>query len=126
MAGAARVLIQMAIGVVLVLYVFYFARDFLLLRDVDNHISYRDLLGIIGYGLVVSAGIDLAYMLFTPKLDEAVEPLLVALSAGVILLLSEGPRPNSEAVWAAPVAALLMVASIVALFWVKKNFLEED
>jgi hypothetical protein len=125
-AGAVRVSIQMVIGAVLVLYVFYFAFNFVFLRDIDNHLIYKNLLGIIGYGLVLSAAIDLAYMLFTPNLDEAVEPLIVALSAGAILLLSEGTRPGPEAVWAAPAAIFLMVASIATLFWVKKNFLGDD
>jgi hypothetical protein len=122
-AGSARVLIQMAIGILLVAYVLHLAWDFVLFRDIDNHMKYGNLLGIIGYGLVVSAGVDLAYMLFTPKLDEAVEPLIVALSAGAIILLS---KEGVEPVWGTPVAVLLMVASIVALFWVKKNFLGED
>ncbi len=131
LAQATKVIIQMAIGIIIVIYVGSSAMDFLLLRSLNRQADYfqselGQLLGIIGYGLVISAAIDLAYMLFTKELDEAVDPLIVALSAGAILLLSEGERPDSQAVWAAPAAIILMVASIATLFWVKKNFLGED
>jgi hypothetical protein len=59
-------------------------------------------------------------MLFTPDLDEAVEPLIVALSAGSIIVLS-GDSIISN--WRASLALAVMVASIAGLFWVQHTYL---
>ena len=117
----------MAVGVVIAIYVINSAWDFLTLRSLHEGLQYfelehRTVLGAIGYGLVISAGLDLAYMLFTSELDEAIEPLIVALSAGAILLLSNDDLART---WLMPLALVVIVASIAALFWVKKAFLEE-
>ena len=59
-------------------------------------------------------------MLFTPDLDEAVEPLIVALSAGAIIVLS-GDSITSN--WSASLAIVVMVASIAGLFFVKHTYI---
>lgn len=46
-------------------------------------------LKIIGSALAVAAAVELAYTLFTPGPDEALDPLMLGLSAGLLLLISE-------------------------------------
>jgi hypothetical protein len=123
-AAGVRVVLQMLIGVSLVVLIVASAilatynviyapkqadTDWLaklntiLSADIKSSKDYfdvarSDLLSVIGYGLVMSAGIDLAYMLFTPDLDEAVNPLIVALSAGSLssCLRTKLPRTGSR------------------------------
>ena len=139
-ASRIRVLLQMLVGLVIVALIlrsagsvsFKIAANIDLLNSLDAdqvskdkglelfEFAHRKLLSVIGYGLVVSAGIDLAYMLFTPDLDEAVEPLIVALSAGSIIVLSGDSIMNN---WSASLALVVMVASIAGLFWVKHTYI---
>jgi hypothetical protein len=147
-AAGVRVVLQMLIGVSLVVLIVasailaiynviyapkqadtdWLARlNTILSADIKSPKDYfdvarRDLLSVIGYGLVMSAGIDLAYMLFTPDLDEAVNPLIVALSAGSIIILSQDKITEN---WFAPLALIVMVVSIAVLFWVRKIFIEK-
>jgi hypothetical protein len=139
-ASRSRVLLQMLVGLVIVVLILCSAGSVLLkiaanldlLNSLDAdqvqkdkglelfEFAHKKLLSLIGYGLVVSAGIDLAYMLFTPDLDEAVEPLIVALSAGSIIVLSGDTIMNN---WSASLALVVMVASIAGLFWVKHTYI---
>jgi hypothetical protein len=56
----------------------------------------QNTLSIIGDGLALSAGIDLAYMLFTPGPDEVITPLLTAISATVVLIISNDDKLNLQ------------------------------
>lgn len=47
------------------------------------------LLKIVGSSLLVSSAIELAYMLFTPGPDEAVDPLILSITASALIALSE-------------------------------------
>ncbi|OAG73495.1 hypothetical protein A0J51_00963 [Gluconobacter japonicus] len=66
----------------------------------DFHLMHANLvwflsqntLSIIGDGLALSAGVDLAYMLFTPGPDEVIAPLLTALSATIVLIISNDEK----------------------------------
>lgn len=129
-AGALRVIIQMVIGFLIAAYVVLSAYNFIpktvtwnAYRALNYEEETRSLLGAIGYGLVLSAGIDLSYMLFTEDLDEAVNPLIVALSAASIILLSGADFKNS---WQTSLALAIMVSAISALFWVRKTFLKKN
>src|SRR2546425_1014170 len=53
------------------------------------HIINLQVLEIVAGALYLSTAIDLAYMLFTPALDEAVEPLISGLAATILLTLSK-------------------------------------
>jgi 4-hydroxybenzoate polyprenyltransferase len=46
-------------------------------------------LGMVGKGLAYSAGIELAYMLFTPGPDEAIEPVIVGIAAAILVTVSK-------------------------------------
>ena len=76
-------------------------------------------LEIVAKGLAYSAGVDLAYMLFTPGPDEAFEPVVLALASGVILLASE------EAIrWEQSVGALVLSIAIGVVWAVKKKLFD--
>lgn len=49
----------------------------------------RDFLLIIGGSLLVSSAIELGYMLFTPGPDEAIDPLILSITASALITLSE-------------------------------------
>ena len=123
-----KILLQMGIGVTIVL---------LLAIKALSHSAYlHDLfesnlpvparlawehktLEIVGKGLAYSAGIDLAYMLFTPGPDEAFEPVVLALASGVILLASE------EAIrWEQSIGALVLSLAIGVVWAVKKRLFD--
>lgn len=48
---------------------------------------------VIAYALAIAAAIELAYTLFTPGPDEALDPLMLGLSAGILLLLTKPGIP---------------------------------
>ena len=55
--------------------------------------STKLILGGTGVGLAAAAALELAYTLFTPGPDEALDPLMLGLSATILLKLAaiEGP-----------------------------------
>ena len=76
---------------------------------------------IVGYGLALSAGIELAYMLFTPGPDEAVEPLIHASASAALLVLSSDLDS-----WQAILTLVVLIASIGGLFWIRREFRPEE
>jgi len=76
-------------------------------------------LHIVGFALAVSAGIELAYMLFTPGPDEAIEPLILGLAAAVLMLASEKDIARFEVA----TSVLVFTACIGFLFWVRKTYI---
>jgi hypothetical protein len=78
-------------------------------------------LTIVGYALQFSAGTELAYMLFTPGPDEAIEPLIFGLAATALIEISDG---NNET-YKSALLLLVLVASVGFLFWVRERFILE-
>jgi hypothetical protein len=77
-------------------------------------------LDIVGQGLAASAAVQLAYMLLTPSLDEAVEPVILGIAATILLLVSKmDVLKIREAL-----CVLLLVLTIAILFVLKKYFLD--
>jgi hypothetical protein len=76
-------------------------------------------LEIVANGLAYSAGVDLAYMLFTPGPDEAFEPVILALASGVILLASD-----EKLQWEQYVGALALSLAIGVVLTVKRQFFD--
>lgn len=73
----------------------------------------QNTLAIIGDGLALSAGVDLAYMLFTPGPDEVIMPLLTGLSATIVLMISDDKKldlHNIEGIF------LLIIGMCILLF----------
>lgn len=113
-----KVLTQMFIGVLLVFSVFIkvvfgtFCFDF-----VDPFFEDNNVLKIIGYWLAVSAAVELAYMLFTPEPDEAVDPVILGVAA-LLLIVASADDPGLETA----LAVLALSVSIAVLFYVKQQF----
>jgi hypothetical protein len=87
-AKTIKIMMQMSIGIILVCTfilnvlakIFYFVENTPLRKFAE-----LNPLNIAAYGLFFSAGIDLAYMLFTDGPDEALDPIMAGV-AGAILL----------------------------------------
>ncbi len=71
---------------------------------------------VIGVGLALAAGIELAYTLFTHGPDEALDPLMLGLSAALILQLGRVDQFS----WGQGLAAIFYVACLASLFAVRK------
>jgi hypothetical protein len=123
LAGAVRVVLQMITGIAIAIYISVSALGVVISANHNYRGEAETLLIAIAYGLVVSAGFDLAFMLFTKGPDEAVNPLVVALSGASIILLSEGAFFGQ---WQGSLALAVMVLSIGGLFWVQKTFLQKN
>ncbi len=122
-ARSVKIALQMLIGCVIVLLLGYqlvlqlFALEsfplFTLLAEDNGHP-----LKIVGYGLAVSAGIELAHMLFTDGPDEAVEPLILGLASAILLVISKDDVVGFEIA----LTVALYIAGVGFLFWIRKLF----
>ncbi|GBD55945.1 hypothetical protein [Gluconobacter wancherniae] len=74
----------------------------------------QNTLSIIGDGLALSAGIDLAYMLFTPGPDEVIAPLLTALSATIVLIISNDERLNLSLIFGVFILIIGMILLMIS------------
>lgn len=75
-------------------------------------------LDLIAYGLFFSTGVDLAYMLFTPGPDEAIDPVMTGLAAGI--LLGIGRIDFTKLQLQHGIVLFLAVAALAGLFATKK------
>ncbi len=76
-------------------------------------------LKIIAYGLFFSTGVDLAYMLFTPGPDEAIDPVMTGLAAAILLGVGN-ISDYSQLQLKHGVILFLAVAALAGLFATKK------
>jgi hypothetical protein len=77
-------------------------------------------LTIVSKGLAYSAGLDLAYMLFTEGPDEAFDPVVLAMASGIMLLASEEKIP-----WENSVGIFVLAVSMGILFLVRERLYPE-
>jgi hypothetical protein len=69
-----------------------------------------DLLRGIGVGLAAAAAVELAYTMFTPGPDEALDPVMLGVAATILLLVGELTAPDlSKAVGLLVLGLLLAV-----------------
>jgi hypothetical protein len=117
-----KTLLQMIIG--LLIPFFLAVKLFLLIRpsslDRLNELAQAPILEIVGIALLVSTALDLAYMLFTPGPDEAVEPVITGLAATLLIFISQ------ETDWSYQRAGVVvsLVAGIGFMFWVREKFID--
>ena len=81
-----------------------------------------DALHLVAAALAGSAAVELAYTLFTRGPDEALEPVLVAIAAAILLQLGRVEQFDYKAA----IAVLLYVFALVAAFWARHRFLDDD
>ena len=130
-AESVKILIQMVIGVILsialvidgIAFLFYVSS-----KPSTIVISPYNPLDIIAYGLFFSTGVDLAYMLFTPGPDEAIEPVMTGLAAAILLGIGNLGDISKLNMQQAEIL-FLAVAALAGLFATKKylfDSLDED
>lgn len=83
-----------------------------------SDLATKNTLALVGDGLMYSAGFELAYMLFTPGPDEAIEPVILGMAAAILIVISD-----DKIEWADAVIPLALVISIGFLFYLSKAFL---
>lgn len=108
-----KAILQMAIGVITVCVVgwrFLYAPDAGLAKLI---------LEGTGVGLAAAAALELAYTLFTPGPDEALDPLMLALSATILLKLSESSISLANA------GAFLLLGVLLAVLFATRLMLAE-
>jgi hypothetical protein len=115
-----KALTQMIIGGVAAIVVISLAIDLIAHHhtgnDIQNHVFTT-----IGVALAISAGIELVYTLFTPGPDEALDPLMLALSAAIILQLNK--LANFDLKQAG--AAVVYIAALAGTFAIRKYLSKE-
>ena len=80
---------------------------------------------VIASAFAVAAAIELAYTLFTPGPDEAVEPLMLGLSSGILFLITENAKSGlSPAIQFS--AVLLGAIALGVLFVIRNRFTRDD
>ncbi|WDE01007.1 hypothetical protein [Thalassomonas actiniarum] len=96
-----------------------------------SYVLSKDILYLISQSMMVSAAIELGYMLFTPGPDEAVEPLILGIAGTALLVLSDenNASVNNSFLTDAVVTFLLVVSMFILFFlryklktWFPKEF----
>jgi hypothetical protein len=121
LAYEAKAAAQMLVGVTTVGWV---AVSFV--QKIDHPVgsvgATEELLGGIGVGLAVAAVIDLAYTLFTPGPDEALDPLMLGLAATMLVIVG-GLDKNDFTLSKA--ASLLLLGLLLAVLFVIRLMLAD-
>jgi hypothetical protein len=121
--GDAKAYAQMFIGLVTVIGLFI-----MVIEDVGEgglgsileHNNRGQLFDLVGYALAAAAVIELAYTLFTPGPDEALDPVALAVSAAILLQLGKAETFDLRQ----GAAAFLYVAALAGLFAIRKYLSE--
>jgi len=120
-AQGVKVLLQMVVGVAGAAVVIV-----VVLADIHGHRSAifieQHSLSIIAFSLAVAASLELAYTLFTPGPDEAIDPLLLGISAVFLYLVSK----QDALTWTAGISVVLFAATLTILFWVRQHFIDDS
>jgi cellobiose-specific phosphotransferase system component IIC len=81
-----------------------------------------DIFAVTAAGLAVAAAFELAYTLYTPGPDEALNPLLLGLSSAFLLLASKDDKLD----WQFGFAAAFVAAALYGLFRIRERFALAD
>jgi hypothetical protein len=119
-----KIILQMFVGGILaVLIIFKVLYDIAVAEGVPIHIPLLEAhpLEIVGVALAFSSAFELAYALFTPGPDEAVDPLIMGLAAVILLVIS-----NITSITLANASGVaLLVLALIVLFILRYFFIEE-
>jgi hypothetical protein len=123
-AHGTKVVLQMIVGVAAVI-------------DIGRHFTYAVThrtvssplappivvsVNVIAYALAVAAAIELAYTLFTPGPDEALDPLMLGLASGILLLVTSDGLPVTHRYF----GVLMGVLALAGLFLIRRYLLRND
>lgn len=85
-----------------------------------SYILSKGTLSLLSQAMMVSAAIELAYMLFTPGPDEAVEPLIIGIAGSALYVLSDYNDPLAGSTFLTDAAVILLfVLSMSILFYLR-------
>ncbi len=121
----------MLVGLVLVVFILLSIAHSLgitipiLTTPLVNTILGMKVLEIVSYALLISTAIELAYTLFTPDLDEAVEPVITGLAATILLGISKIQNLTDFNINNAGGIALLGLV-LALLFVIRGKLLQEE
>lgn len=127
-AKTLKIVIQMIIGLILVilltskLFCHVFQYDYPSWLSYIKSIHSLNVLEIVSRALAYSTGIELAYMLFTPGPDEAIEPLITGTASAFLYLVSKEAKLELQTV----ASMLLFVIVIAVLFFMKDAFINRN
>jgi hypothetical protein len=111
LAHRIKVALQMIVGgsaVVILAYRTLGSRTFLPAEDVIT---------LIGNALATAAVIELAYTLFTPGPDEALDPLMLGLAAALLVAFAHPDTFNYQNA----IAALLVIIGLAILYGIRRS-----
>lgn len=123
-AHGIKVFLQMVVGIAAVIDIgMHFVHSILtdtnwapLAPDVTTSVH------IIADALAVAAAIELAYALYTPGPDEALDPLMLGLSSGLLLLITT----SGLSAVVQYLGVLLGVVALGGLFIIRRYLLSEN
>ena len=81
-------------------------------------------LKIVGFWLSISAGLELAYMLYTPGPDEAIEPLILGVTSALLIIISGVDAENMS--WQLALTVLVLSGTLGFLFYIREKFIESE
>jgi hypothetical protein len=82
------------------------------------------ILKTVGQALSYAAAIELAYMLFTPEPDEAVQPLILGLASAALILASDTPQDQNTLRFAGAVGVYSV--AIALLFYIREKYVNHS
>ncbi len=130
-ANTVKITIQMMIGIglaILILIKLFYRPDLTADGSVIQSIAAffylptLTTLEIVGRALAYSTAIELAYTLFTPGPDEAVEPLILGVAAAMLLSIGKIEGFNLETATGAAIFTLVLMG----LFHIRKAYIKTD
>ena len=123
-AEKIKIILQMSVGliltVVIIVYIAIYAIEFIIPHKSQNPLTDVSILTIVGVALAISTAFELAYTLFTDGPDEAVNPVITGVAAGILLLIS----PRLDFSGAGAIAVLIL--ALVVLFILREFFIEDE
>lgn len=120
-AHFVKAVLQMSIGLIVIWTVGLHFLELVTDRHADRSSdAIALLLNDVGVGLAAAAVVELAYTLFTSGPDEALDPLMLGLSAAILIELSRNGIDLNKA------AALILLGLLLAILFAIRLFLAEN
>ena len=124
-AYLSKVFLQMVVGVGAAAYIGWYTYQYLATPHTGFGPSLDTVSGavnVIAFALAIAAGIELAYTLFTPGPDEALDPLMLGISSGILVLVTTpGLQPLLQFF-----GVLLGVLALGALFLIRRHLIDQN
>jgi hypothetical protein len=120
-ARTVKICLQMIVGVLTVVAVvaaIVISTTQLARRNGSIGNVTTEIFSVTAAGLAAAAVIELAYALYTPGPDEALDPLILGVSSTFLFLASKSPSLN----WQFGVAGVLFAVTLYGLLKVKERF----